>query len=178
MLMRRWVTQLPDRKYLENQILPALRDGAFRKIVFVGTEIFTRDYGQHFIGTTTEYWTTDSDPHAAIYGEPNRHITCDVRELDRHFPAGSLDVVLLNGVFGFGVNDRPDMERTIIAIHNVLKPDGILMIGWNPGRIEDPTALKGLRDLFQHESSLALPNRIELQSFGGNQHVYDFHRAH
>ncbi len=134
----------PDRKYMVEEILPCLASANFSKVLFVGCEFYTSHYRKWFASTQTEYWTTDNNPEAAVWGETGRHIVCDVQELNLHFPVQSFDVVLLNGVFGFGVNDQPAMNRTIAAIHRVLKPKGILMIGWNEVLVSDPCDLENI----------------------------------
>ena len=42
-----------------------------------------------------------------------RHIIGDVLDVAAFFAPGSLDVVLLNGLFGFGIEQVIEQERTI-----------------------------------------------------------------
>ena len=54
-----------------------------------------------------------------------------MQELDRHLAPGSVDVVIANGVFGFGIDDRAALAAAFAAAHAVLRPAGTLVLGWN-----------------------------------------------
>src|SRR4051794_11559091 len=58
----RAIGALPDRRYLEDQILPTLAGGAFRRLLFVGCRRYTRHYEKLFDRASTDYWTADLDP--------------------------------------------------------------------------------------------------------------------
>ena len=167
------VASYADRQYLERVILPAIARQKFEKVLFVGCRAYTKDYGRYFKESQTEFWTTDVDPDAARWGEKSRHRVCDVQDIDRAFAADEFDVVLLNGVFGFGVDDEAAMNRTATAIHRILGPDGILMIGWNVDRSDDPLELESVGRLFEPGPVLSLPER---KSFDDVSHVFDFVR--
>lgn len=165
------IPSMSDRKYFENDILPCLSSANFSKVLFVGCKRYTRKYRNWFLDSDTEYWTTDIKPEAAAWGENHRHVICDVQELDAHFRLRAFDVVLLNGVFGYGVDDEVTMNRSLVAIHRVLKPSGILMVGWDRGLTPDPCGLANMEMLFNHGTRLGLPKR---KSFADVPHVYDF----
>lgn len=161
-----------DRACMRGAVLPALVKASVHRIMHVGVRGYTRRYGAFFRGTGTEYWTCDIDPAAAVYGAPGRHVTEDVRRLDAAFRPGFFDVVMLNGVFGWGVDEPHDMERTLEAIANVLVPGGILLIGWNHDRSPDPDTLSNIA-LFEPVEFSGLPHR---KSFPDVTHVYAWYR--
>lgn len=113
----------------------------------------------------------DIQPEHQIWGEPGRHLVGDVREVDKTLPLSSFDVVLLNGVFGFGVNDAPGMSQTLRALHRVLKPGGLLLIGWNADLVMNPTGLPICGQLYEPAAGLTLP---EFKSFPGTTHCFQF----
>ena len=51
------------------------------------------------------------------------------------------------------------MNRTLAAIHRVLCPGGVLLLGWHLYRIPDPLELENARTLFEIGSALELPDR-------------------
>jgi hypothetical protein len=117
------------RLTLERRILPSIaRDASFTRILFVGCEWYTWRYAWLF--RRREYWTIERRPEASRrYGGP-RAIADDVGRLDQYFDAGALDVVICNGVLGWGV-DRPDEAEAMLAqIHRVLRPGGLFVLGW------------------------------------------------
>ncbi|MEP9411394.1 MAG: class I SAM-dependent methyltransferase [Candidatus Brocadia sp.] len=170
-LARMIMRMKPDRKYLEENILPCLSSANFSRILFVGCKPYTCHYGEWFLDTDIDYWTTDIDPDAEVWGGTDGHITCCVQEIDFHVPLHSFDAVLLNGIFGYGINSEKEMDRTIAAIHRILKPGGTLMIGWNNSLVPDPLYLENIRALFEHGTKLPLPKR---KKFPGSTHCYDF----
>jgi hypothetical protein len=121
-----------DRRLLEGVILPELaaREGVLR-VLFVGCAEYTRHYEALFAGR--EFYTIEIDPAAAVYGAsvPGRHIVDSVENVARYLPRGRLDVILMNGVFGYGLDDPAAAEKTIQSCHDLLSASGLLMIGWN-----------------------------------------------
>jgi hypothetical protein len=164
--------RLPDRRYMESSILPAISSGKPARVLFVGAERYTAHYAKWF--RDSEYWTLDVRPEVEIYGAKGRHITASVIEADKHFMPGYFDVVFLNGVFGWGVDSIEDQNATLRALRSVMKDGATLVLGWNDHRVQEPLELEALKAHFSHGIGNGLPDR---QSFPGSTHVYDFLRA-
>ena len=172
-LTGRLMAARPDRVFLEEDIFPALRAQAFERILFVGSQSYTTHYGQYFERSTTEFWTTDIDPEAEMWGEPGRHITCDIQEIDRLLPAQSIDVVFLKGVLGHGLNERAEKKRAAKAIHHVLRRKGALVVGWNSqDPANDPNTIPGMTKLFAHTNLWGFAARTRVSR---STQVYDFY---
>ena len=79
---------------------------------------------------------------------------------------------MLNGVFGFGVDDVDAMRTTIEAIHGILDLDGLLVLGWNTSRHADPASLGVLEPFFS-----ATPQSPwgPVRRFPSETHVYNFY---
>ena len=76
------------------------------------------------------YRTVDIDPAKARFGAPD-HVIAPMQEIDRHFAPGSIDVIVANGVYGFGIDDRAGLCAAFAAARAVLRPGGTLVLGWN-----------------------------------------------
>ena len=141
----------PDRRLLEDLILPhhGARDDV-RSVLFVGTHWYTAHYPQYF--PHARFLTLDIDPRQARYGAPGGHLVASVTEVDRHLPARSLDLVVLNGVFGWGLNRREDAERALEALHTVLREGGELVVGWNDVPSRRPFPFSELQALAGYEA--------------------------
>jgi hypothetical protein len=159
------------RRYMTESIFPALAAMNPKRVLFVGCRSYTAHYGKQLTGTAIEYWTTDIDPAAAIWGEKDRHIVCDITKIDEVCPSGWFDVVILNGVFGYGVDEENEMDRAITAVARILRVDGMLLIGWTPREVQDPTRLASARLHFRRERVLPLPLR---KTFPDTDDVYDW----
>lgn len=156
---------------MTRSILPALASAQVKRVLFVGSRPYTAHYGKQLTRAAIDYWTTDIDPEAANWGEKDHHIVCDIAKIDDVCAPESFDAVLLNGVFGFGVDENSEMNRTIEAIARILCPKGILLIGWNTQKTPDPTELQEVHLHFHRKSMLSLPQR---KTFVNSDHVYDW----
>jgi hypothetical protein len=147
-----------DRRYMREVILPAVARAGTARVLFVGVRGYTRSYGPILETVGTEFWTCDIDPAASPYGAPDRHVTDDARRIDSAFPPLFFDVLMLNGLFGWGVDLPDDMDRVLVAAAAVLCPGGMLMIGWNDDRSPDPDTLPAIA-LFKPSGFSGLPHR-------------------
>lgn len=103
-------------------------------------------------------------PENAVFGSPAHHVIADILKPDGLFN-GQFDAILLNGVFGYGVDDLAAMEIALLSIHRLLHAGGALLIGWNRGLVPDPLTLGNCRRYFRHTSLFGLPQRISFNSY-------------
>jgi hypothetical protein len=144
------------RLTLERRILPPIaRDATFPRILFVGCEWYTWRYAWLF--RRREYWTIERRPEASRhYGGP-RAIADDVGRLDRHFDAGALDVVICNGVLGWGVDSAEAAAAMFAQIHRALRPGGLFVLGWTNGAPHRPVDIDTTSSLRGFEPSVFPP---------------------
>ncbi|NCA10735.1 class I SAM-dependent methyltransferase [bacterium] len=136
----------PDRRLLERRIFPwLLAQPECDRLLFVGCAWYTQHYPRIFAGR--EFWTLECDPRLARFGGP-RHVVGTCARVSEHFAAASLDVVICNGVYGFGLDDAATLAATIHGFRKVLRPNGLLVFGWNNVPGNDPLGLERL-DCFE-----------------------------
>src|SRR5260370_3654424 len=161
-----------DRRYMSENILPALETARMGRVLFVGCKPYTARYGRRLTVAGIDYWTTDVDPAAAMWGEKDHHIVGDIAKIDDFSSPELFDVVLFNGVIGDGVDKEDHMNRAITAIARILRPNGTLLIGWNSlKKHPDPIQLEAVATYFRRESIFSLPVR---KTFPDTDHVYDW----
>ncbi len=120
----RWRT--PDRVFLEETVFPWFRDSVrVRTVLDVGCDWYTRAYPD--LLKAERYETIDLDPAKVRYarGREEAHCVGSLLELDQDYGVGEFDLVICNGVLGWGVNDAASQ------IARVLRPGGWLVLGWN-----------------------------------------------
>jgi SAM-dependent methyltransferase len=118
-----------DRNVLEQIIIPfVLSRFEPARVLDVGREPYEAFYNEFFEGR--ELWTLDRDPDRRAFGAAN-HIVDDAARLADHFPADYFGFVLFNGVFGWGLDDPDSIESAFAAVHAILSPRGIFVLGWN-----------------------------------------------
>jgi len=121
----------PDRVILERQVLPTFAaDASLRALLFVGCERYTRHYAALFAPATERFRTLDIDPRRARFGNTG-HVVAALQEVDQHLAAASVDGVVCNGVYGFGIYERDELAKALRASYRVLRPGGTFVLGWN-----------------------------------------------
>jgi len=162
-----------DRRVLEQIIIPfVLSRFAPRTVLEVGREPYEAFYNEFFVGR--ELWTLDWDAGKAAFGA-RHHIIDDAANLRSHFPAGYFDFVLMNGVFGWGLNERGAIERAFEAVHEVLTPSGLFVLGWNDTPDLVPVPLDEIQALKRFTPYCFPPLKGTRFKCSTGAHTYDFY---
>ena len=163
-----------DRRVLERTILPFFaQQDHYSRILFVGCAWYTQHYERFFEGQ--EYWTLEPDSTRRKFGS-KRHVIDTLENLPAHFTAGSLDVILCNGLLGWGLNEEPQVELAFNACVDCLRPGGVFVLGWNdvairrPCRPEDCASLRRMQPFYF--PPLRTPRYL---TRGASRHTYDFY---
>jgi hypothetical protein len=159
-----------DRRVLEQVIFAHFcSDRRIRTVLFVGCDSYTAHYERRYFAAH-DYWTVDPDSAVRRFGA-KQHVIARLEELDRYFSSGFFDLIICNGVYGWGLNSAEDCEAAISRCHACLADAGQLLIGWNdvPGR--DPAPLSDVR-------SLSRFSKKRIPAFGAWQHLTDTANRH
>ena len=141
--------QTEDRRVLEQMIFPYfLNDPVLRDIVFVGCDWYTRGYNAWF--RAKHYCTIELDPSKRKYGAPH-HIVDGLENIAQHIAPETVDAIICNGVFGWGLNHSADVEKAVWGCHEVLRPGGLLVIGVDGVEERRPDALERSHALLAFE---------------------------
>ncbi|MBD2777707.1 methyltransferase domain-containing protein [Iningainema tapete] len=136
-----------DRYILEKKIIPYfVHQQEFTKVLFVGCGSYTKHYEKWF--KHKKYWTIDINPMKKIYGAKD-HIIGSMSDLNLHFQENYLDLIICNGVFGWGLNDRNDVEKAFGTCYQCLRTGGVLVIGWDDVPEKKPFPLEACESLNQ-----------------------------
>lgn len=154
-----------DRRILEQVIFEHYRkEPAIKTVLFVGCDSYTAHYQRRYF-STHDYWTIDPNPNCRRFGA-NRHVTAALENLSRHFPDGLFDLIVCNGVYGWGLNHLEVCDAAFSQCYSCLTPRGHLLIGWNdvPGR--DPAPLSAVPSLSRFRD-------YDFPGFGGSRYLTD-----
>ncbi len=163
-----------DRRVLEEIIFPWITEEAkCRKMLFVGCDWYTAYYPRLF--PNGEFWTMDYDPAKARYGS-KLHKVGAVQDVAELFPAANFDVVICNGVLGWGLNQIEDIETAFEAMHRILEPSGLLVLGWNDIPRCKPVELDQIKNLRMFDKFNFPPLQTDclLLAVTVNRHTYSF----
>ncbi|CAN5307949.1 class I SAM-dependent methyltransferase [soil metagenome] len=165
-----------DRRVLEDCVLAhyAARVRPLT-LLFVGTHWYTRRY--EALLAPHRFITIDIDPRAERFGSRHRHITDCVSRIGEHLAPGSVDVVIFNGVFGWGLQDSATIERAVDGFHDVLAEGGDLVFGWNDIAARRPMPVTELQALKRFAPLTFAPLSRQLAEIPGrNRHRFGFYR--
>ena len=141
----------PAREVLENKIISyCASKNTISRVLFVGCDWYTKHYEKIF---KCEYWTIDPNLKQKRYGTKN-HIVDYLENLNQHIEEEYFDLIICNGVLGFGL-DRLDLaERAFDTCYLCLRKEGLLIIGCDnsPGFLPFGVCdLRSLRNLAKYE---------------------------
>jgi SAM-dependent methyltransferase len=168
--------RLEDRVLLETVILPFFRDQPeVRKILFVGTEWYTKPYERLF--ASQEYWTLEIDPANSRYGA-KRHVIAPLKALTSYAPPDYFDAIIANGVFhSTAISTREEAEPSFRASLTCLRPGGWFLLGWNDHDQFRPYPPSESPTLAEFEPAIFPPfGKAEYRTDTEYRHVFSFFR--
>jgi len=161
-----------DRRVLEQIIIPVILSRFEpRTVLEVGREPYEAFYNEFF--TDRELWTIDWDAARRRFGAEN-HVVDDAANLRDYFPEGHFDFVLMNGVFGWGLNRREAIEKAFAAVHTILTPGGIFVLGWNDTPALVPVPLDQVQALRLFRPYFFRPLKGTSFKCSTHEHTYNF----
>ena len=175
----RMLRENPERLFLQNDALPWV-SASYKQVLFVGTAVYTYQYEKLFADDPDRYTNIDRNPSTKVWGGKH-HIVAPIEQIDQHRPPGFFDCIVLSGVLGYripehgdyGLVEQNDLRALLKVLHGVLRPGGLLLVGWN------------LRDMAQSLSQLGLLEPYfaptdktpwgARKEFLGDPHVFEFY---
>jgi hypothetical protein len=173
-----WAAPIPseDRRVLEQVIFEHYRnDLHIKTVLFVGCDSYTAHYQRRYFAAHN-YWTIDPDATRRRFGA-KQHVIARLETLGQYFPTGFFDLIICNGVYGWGLNSVEDCDAAMSQCHSCLADAGHMLLGWNDVPDRDPAPLSGVRNLSRFSEYL-------FPAFGAsryltdtpNRHTYNFYR--
>ena len=160
----------PERGVFEGEILYYFSTNAeFRRVLFVGCDWYTKRYERLFRGK--QYVTIEVDPGRRPFGA-KRHIVGSLADLGRHVGRGELDLILCNGVFGWGLDSRDESSRAFAACADALRSGGVLVVGWDDVPEHRPFDLATLPELARLRPWVFPPLGAARRTV--DRHIFDF----
>ncbi|HMA74626.1 MAG TPA: hypothetical protein VKP67_24520 [Xanthobacteraceae bacterium] len=174
--LSRKIENLPSRRFLHDAIIPALLEAGCKSMLFVGVQSYNRECLRRC--ENASLWTIDVDPEAARWARADRHIVGDVCVIDQLVPPMCFDAVVMNGVFGYGINEASQARAAICALTKVAKHNAVLVVGWNPGRTIDFCHLAGIKEYLVPIFLGRMASHVEFppDEIQSHSHAYDIYR--
>ncbi len=165
-----------DRRILEQTIFPYFGSfPAIRSILFVGCDWYTKHYERVFF-EGRDYWTIDPLPRARKFAG-RQHIVAPLERLDEAFPPARFDLILCNGVYGYGLDSREQCERAFDLCHSRLVDGGHFVLGWDDIPPRAPVPIEKIDSLQRFRKEAFPPlGSWRYRTDTPYRHSYDFYR--
>jgi SAM-dependent methyltransferase len=165
-----------DRQVLEQRIFPHFTaNPGIRDVLFVGCDTYTAHYQRQFFGNVS-YTTIEPDADKARFGSAT-HAIAPLEELARHFAPQSFDLIICNGVYGWGLDSTAQLEAAFAQCHDCLRDGGLLLFGWDDVERRRPVPLEGIHALKRfHPFPFAEFGSWRYVTDTPFRHTYDFYR--
>jgi len=162
-----------DRDVLERVIFPyILSYHNPESILDIGREDYQKFYNKFFEGR--DLWTMDIDPAQAEFGAP-KHITDNAANVTNHFEESKFDLILINGVLNWGLNNKNEIERCFDGLYKIMKPGGLLVIGWNNFEDAKVTRPQDIEAIKKFKPFYFKPLKGESFECINGEHIYNFY---
>jgi SAM-dependent methyltransferase len=164
-----------DRRVLEQIIFPHyLALPETQRILFVGCDWYTKHYARAFFHGR-DFHTIDVSPKARKFGA-KKHIVGSLSRLDEHFAEGHFDIILCNGVYGFGLDGVAECELAFDRCWGCLREGGYFILGWDDIPARTPVPLEGIAALNRFERDPMGSGSWRYETDTPYRHTYDFYR--
>ena len=140
---------LPDRIYLWHTLIPSIVKFHFAQqkeaihIFSIGQQWYTIEESvniqlllKQFKSKSSTLTTMDIDP--SVHHMFQNHLTQNALDLDQaivHQHQNYFDVVIVNGVIGWGVNTLQDAQKLMRVVESISKPGATIIVGRNVPRL-------------------------------------------
>ncbi len=159
-----------DRRILERVIFRHYAaQPEVRSVLFVGCQWYTRHYGRSYFAEH-DYWTIDPCEEARKHGA-RQHLIAPLERLDAFFPERYFDLIICNGVFGYGLDSREQCEAAFDHCYTRLAEGGQFVLGWDDVPTRTPIALESLQSLKRFR-------RIKFPPLGAERYLTDTSYRH
>lgn len=121
----------PSRAFMEQEIFGYLNrrfDGVPAQCLFIGLDRHNWHYNRLL---SLDFHSIDLNPRNAVYGQSGKHVVGSATELSAYYAPASFDVVIANGLIGFGLNTEEAFNQLMQQCRRVLTDDGLLVLGYN-----------------------------------------------
>ncbi len=175
----RKIARLPSRLFMQTALLPALVAAGRRRMLFVGARGYNRPFYRACESARIAVWSLDYDPAAAMTGAPEGHFVGDIRKVDQLVGDLRFDVIVFNGVLGWGIDSVPDALLALKAMAKIAQAGAIIVIGWNPG-LTDERDMAALRPLLTPApldgvaADVTFPPRGRAQRYPHRYEIFSF----
>ena len=114
----------------------------------------------------------EPDTSQIVFGSSQNHYVDIAQNIDKYVGPGTYDIVIANGVLGWGIDSPSQIQDFYTVTSKVMKNDGILVIGYNAHIGQDHT--HGIEQFFQKTTIGNLPQKMQFTTEW--KHTFEFYQ--
>jgi SAM-dependent methyltransferase len=150
-------------------------DRQFKTVLFVGCNTYTTHYQRQYF-QNVNFWTIEPDAALSKFGS-DRHVVAPLEEVGRHFAEGFFDLIICNGVFGWGLDRATQCEAAFSQCYTCLRDGGQMVLGWDDVPRRTPVALAEIASLARFQKMTFPPlGTWRYLTDTPYRHTYDFYQ--
>ncbi|MBV8803964.1 MAG: class I SAM-dependent methyltransferase [Sinobacteraceae bacterium] len=174
-LPRRGPLPTTDRLVLELEVFQYYQSRAdIEDVLFVGCDGDTAHYENSYFGNK-RFVTLEPNPANRKFGA-SHHVEAVLQSLGEHFPPAAFDLIICNGVIGFGLDTPEACEAAFEQCHHCLREGGQLLVGWNDLPHRTPCPLEQIHSLSRfHKHRFPPLGAWRYRTDTAYRHVFDFY---
>lgn len=120
-----------DRRFLSEYIVPAVISTMPKRVLWVGVQPYTLRTLYQMENSGIEVSTIEPWDGMSQFGSSKHHMVSGIGDLGRHVRPATYDIIIINGVIGWGLDDERMIKDAVKVMHTHLKKDGVLVVGHN-----------------------------------------------
>lgn len=157
-----------QRKFFDRELIPKYA-GKRKKILFIGVEWYNAWIFKKY--KSSEWVSIDPESANIPYGAKNHVHGKFPRDFNISIHENSFDVIFCNGVYGWGVNSKKDLELLMRGIHSLINPNGTCIFGYNTSKKNNPLTSELLNKLVT--SNFSINDTVTIQgNHDGDNHIF------
>ncbi len=166
-----------NRRFLENDIFRYLDSkwlaNESTQCLFIGTDKRSWHYRSRF---RAKFFTIDNDPRKARYGARHHHTVGSAIELESYYVPDQFNVIIANGLIGFGVNEINQCDDLFAGLAAVIKRTGLLVLSYDNRPSHINFRLEDVKNYQLFEKFVPNNDGLEHSEYVFGDHIFVFLR--
>ncbi|MDC1292422.1 class I SAM-dependent methyltransferase [Amylibacter sp.] len=158
-----------QRIYFDNYLIPKyVKDGL--NILFIGADWYNKWIFLNY--KKTNWITIDTLPGNRKFGAENHIIGNFPEDLEIILHKGKFDIIIFNGVYGWGINSEGALQDSMQKMNALLKLNGLIIFGYNTEKEKNPISRSNLYEIIQKNFLLRSETEIHTKGTINDKHIF------
>jgi SAM-dependent methyltransferase len=158
-----------QRIYFDNYLIPKYVKNDLN-ILFIGIAWYNKWIFKKY--KKTNWVTIDPSPESQKFGAQNHTIGNFPNDIKTSLYKEKFDIIIFNGVYGWGINCEDTFKKSIKKMYETLKPNGLVLFGYNTEITKNPISKKKLYDIIHENFISHIDREIQTERTIKDKHIF------